>query len=86
MRGSTSCVRALLEHGAGSRAEALDEARRWIGADMAAVLRRGLVEGGGAGDTYEAVVRRVPEDGGVTVVVELLREDGAPTRGDERQT
>ncbi|MFJ6353696.1 ankyrin repeat domain-containing protein [Streptomyces sp. NPDC054835] len=85
-RGSTSCVRALLEHGAGSRAEALDEARRWIGADMAAVLRRGLVEGGGAGDTYEAVVRRVPEDGGVTVIVELLREDGAPTRGDERQT
>ncbi|GAA2806511.1 ankyrin repeat domain-containing protein [Streptomyces showdoensis] len=85
-RGSASCVRALLEHGAGSRPEALDEARRWIGADMAAVLRRGLVEGGGAGDTYEAVVRRVPEDGGVTVVVELLREDGAPTRGDERQT
>ncbi|MEU7012920.1 ankyrin repeat domain-containing protein [Streptomyces sp. NPDC046385] len=85
-RGSTSCVRALLEHGAGSRAEALDEARRWIGADMAAVLRRGLVEGGGVGDTYEAVVRRVPEDGGVTVIVELLREDGAPTRGDERQT
>lgn len=85
-RGSTSCVRALLEHGAGSRAEALHEARRWIGVDMAAVLRRGLVEGGGAGDTYEAVVRRVPEDGGVTVVVELLREDGAPTRGDERQT
>lgn len=85
-RGSASCVRALLEHGAGSRAEALDEARRWIGADMAAVLRRGLVEGGGAGDTYEAVVRRVPEDGGVTVVVELLREDGAPGRGDERQT
>ncbi|MER8043370.1 ankyrin repeat domain-containing protein [Streptomyces sp. NPDC094032] len=85
-RGSAACVRALLEHGAGSRAEALDEARRWIGADMAAVLRRGLVEGGGAGDTYEAVVRRVPEDGGVTVVVELLGEDGAPTRSDERQT
>ncbi|MEV7276456.1 ankyrin repeat domain-containing protein [Streptomyces sp. NPDC093111] len=85
-RGSTSCVRALLEHGAGGRAEALDEARRWIGADMAAVLRRGLVEGGGVGDTYEAVVRRVPEDGGVTVIVELLREDGAPARGDERQT
>ncbi|MFI8516425.1 ankyrin repeat domain-containing protein [Streptomyces sp. NPDC085481] len=85
-RGSTPCVRALLDHGAGNVAEALDEARRWIGADMAAVLRRGLVEGGGAGDTYEAVVRRVPEDGGVTVVVELLREDGAPGRGDERQT
>ncbi|MER7518260.1 ankyrin repeat domain-containing protein [Streptomyces sp. NPDC126499] len=89
-RGSASAVRALLDHGAGrDRAvlqEALAEARRWIGADMAAVLRRGLVESGGAGDTYEAVVRRVPEDGGVTVVVELLREDGAPSRGDERQT
>ncbi|GAA3396750.1 ankyrin repeat domain-containing protein [Streptomyces roseoviridis] len=89
-RGSASVVRALLDHGAGrdreGLAEALAEARRWIGVDMAAVLRRGLVESGGTGDTYEAVVRRVPEDGGVTVVVELLREDGAPSRGDERQT
>ncbi|MEV5970785.1 ankyrin repeat domain-containing protein [Streptomyces sp. NPDC051921] len=85
-RGSASLVRALLEHGAGHREEALDEARRWIGADMAGVLRRGLVESGGSAETYEAVVRRVPEDGGVTVVVELLREDGAPSRGDERQT
>ncbi|MFF5972662.1 ankyrin repeat domain-containing protein [Streptomyces sp. NPDC012769] len=89
-RGSASAVRALLDHGAGRDREVLEEAlaeaRRWIGVDMAAVLRRGLVESGGAGDTYEAVVRRVPEDGGVTVVVELLREDGAPSRGDERQT
>ncbi|MET9956574.1 ankyrin repeat domain-containing protein [Streptomyces sp. NPDC006339] len=89
-RGSASAVRALLDHGAGGTRgileEALAEARRWIGVDMAAVLRRGLVESGGVGDTYEAVVRRVPEDGGVTVVVELLREDGAPSRGDERQT
>ncbi|WP_164986296.1 ankyrin repeat domain-containing protein [Streptomyces roseicoloratus] len=89
-RGSPSLVRALLEQGAGrDRAalqEALAEARRWIGVDMAAVLRRGLVESGGTADTYEAVVRRVPEDGGITVVVELLREDGAPARGDERQT
>ncbi|MET8505721.1 ankyrin repeat domain-containing protein [Streptomyces sp. NPDC004787] len=85
-RGSPSLVRALLDHGAGGLRTALDEARRWIGVDMAAVLRRGLVESGGAGETYEAVVRRVPEDGGVTVVVELLREDGAPSRGDERQT
>ncbi|MFD5325851.1 ankyrin repeat domain-containing protein [Streptomyces sp. NPDC127092] len=89
-RGSPSLVRLLLEHGDGRDravlAEALAEARRWIGADMAAVLRRGLVGSGGAADTYEAVVRRVPEDGGITVVVELLREDGAPSRGDERQT
>ncbi|MFI8823122.1 ankyrin repeat domain-containing protein [Streptomyces sp. NPDC053431] len=85
-RGSASLVRVLLDHGAGHHEEALDEARRWIGVDMAGVLRRGLVESGGVAETYEAVVRRVPEDGGVTVVVELLRENGAPSRGDERQT
>ncbi|MFC9337617.1 ankyrin repeat domain-containing protein [Streptomyces sp. NPDC057020] len=85
-RGSTGCVRALLDHGANSREAALREARRWIGVDMAAELRRGLVAGNEGGETYEAVVRRVREDGGVTVVVELLREDGAPGRGDDRQT
>ncbi|WP_329624055.1 ankyrin repeat domain-containing protein [Streptomyces sp. NBC_01255] len=85
-RGSTACVRALLDHGAAAPEAALREARRWIGADIAAELRRGLVAGNDGGQTYEAVVRRVREDGGVTVVVELLREDGAPTRGDERQT
>ncbi|WP_395360083.1 ankyrin repeat domain-containing protein [Streptomyces sp. YH02] len=85
-RGSTGCVRALLDHGADSREAALREARRWIGVDMAAELRRGLVAGNEGGQTYEAVVRRVREDGGVTVVVELLREDGAPGRGDDRQT
>ncbi|MCX5225575.1 ankyrin repeat domain-containing protein [Streptomyces sp. NBC_00233] len=85
-RGSTGCVRALLDHGANSREAALREARRWIGVDMAAELRRGLVAGNEGGQTYEAVVRRVREDGGVTVVVELLREDGAPGRGDDRQT
>ncbi|MFB7361881.1 ankyrin repeat domain-containing protein [Streptomyces hydrogenans] len=85
-RGSTACVRALLDHGARGAAPALREARRWIGVDMAAELRRGLVAGNGGGETYEAAVRRVREDGGVTVVVELLREDGRPGRGDERQT
>ncbi|MFD3534348.1 ankyrin repeat domain-containing protein [Streptomyces sp. NPDC058664] len=85
-RGSTGCVRALLDHGATAREAALREARRWIGADIAAELRRGLVAGNEGGQTYEAVVRRVREDGGVTVVVELLRENGAPGRGDERQT
>ncbi|MFC9390795.1 ankyrin repeat domain-containing protein [Streptomyces venezuelae] len=85
-RGSTGCVRALLDHGADAREAALREARRWIGADIAAELRRGLVAGNEGGQTFEAVVRRVREDGGVTVVVELLREDGAPGRGDERQT
>ncbi|MEU5217857.1 ankyrin repeat domain-containing protein [Streptomyces sp. NPDC020807] len=85
-RGSTASVRALLDHGAAAREAALREARRWIGVDVAAELRRGLVAGNDGGQTYEAVVRRVREDGGVTVVVELLREDGAPARGDERQT
>ncbi|MFI8322924.1 ankyrin repeat domain-containing protein [Streptomyces sp. NPDC085529] len=85
-RGSTACVRALLDHGARDAEAALREARRWIGVDMAAELRRGLVAGNGGGETYEAAVRRVREDGGITVVVELLREDGRPGRGDERQT
>ncbi|MGW1511555.1 ankyrin repeat domain-containing protein [Streptomyces sp. NPDC002394] len=85
-RGSAACVRALLDHGAGFREDALREARRWIGADIAAELRRGLVAGHEGGQTYEAVVRRVREDGGITVVVELLREDGAPGRGDDRGT
>ncbi|MEU2546586.1 ankyrin repeat domain-containing protein [Streptomyces roseolus] len=85
-RGSAACVRALLDHGARGAEDALREARRWIGVDVAAELRRGLVAGNGGGETYEAVVRRVREDGGVTVVVELLREDGRPGRGDERQT
>ncbi|MFE7515909.1 ankyrin repeat domain-containing protein [Streptomyces sp. NPDC057540] len=85
-RGSTGCVRALLDHGARSGEAALREARRWIGADIAAELRRGLVAGNEGGQTYEAAVRRVREDGGITVVVELLREDGAPGRGDDRQT
>ncbi|MER6095557.1 ankyrin repeat domain-containing protein [Streptomyces sp. NPDC001728] len=85
-RGSTGCVRALLDHGADAREAALREARRWIGVDIAAELRRGLVAGNEGGETYEAVVRRVREGGGVTVVVELLREDGAPGRGDDRGT
>ncbi|MGW0117362.1 ankyrin repeat domain-containing protein [Streptomyces sp. NPDC003327] len=85
-RGSTGCVRALLDHGARALDPALREARRWIGVDVAADLRRGLVAGNEGGETYEAVVRRIREDGGVTVVVELLRENGAPGRGNERQT
>ncbi|MFC8763828.1 MULTISPECIES: ankyrin repeat domain-containing protein [Streptomyces] len=85
-RGSSGCVRALLDHGATAREAALREARRWIGADIAAELRRGLVAGNEGGQTYEAVVRRVREDGGITVVVDLLREDGSPGRGDDRQT
>ncbi|MFF8605252.1 ankyrin repeat domain-containing protein [Streptomyces sp. NPDC015346] len=84
-RGSAASVRALLDHGAGHREEALREARRWIGVDVAGALLRGLLETHGA-EPYEAVVRRVAEDGGVTVVVDLLREDGAPGSGNEQQT
>lgn len=85
-RGSSGSVRALLEHGAGPVEGALSEARRWIGVDIAEELRRGLLETSGGGASGETVVRRVYEDGGVTVVVELLRADGAPGSGNEQQT
>ncbi|GAA2510414.1 ankyrin repeat domain-containing protein [Streptomyces gobitricini] len=83
-RGSPSVVRALLERGAPGLDEALREARRWAGTDVAEALRRDLAEAYGP-DGYEVVTRRVPEDGGVTVVVELLR-DGVPGAGAEQQT
>ncbi len=85
-RGSTETVRALLRHGASARREALEEARRWLGADVEEELRAGLLEtfaDGGADP--ETVTSRIEEDGGVTVVVELLR-DGKPSAGAERQT
>ncbi|MCQ4214231.1 ankyrin repeat domain-containing protein [Streptomyces longispororuber] len=85
-RGSTGCVRALLEHGAPGRAEALAEARRWLGVDMAEWLRAGLVESAVGGADREAVTQRFPEEGGVTVVVELLDEAGRPTSGNDQQT
>ncbi|MEU6662837.1 ankyrin repeat domain-containing protein [Streptomyces sp. NPDC046821] len=80
-RGSTGCVRALLEHGARGRAEALEEARAWCGVDVAAALRAGLEQPG-----REAVTQRFVEDGGVTVVVELLDDAGCPTSGNDLQT
>ncbi|MGA5553711.1 ankyrin repeat domain-containing protein [Streptomyces lavendulocolor] len=83
-RGSPSVVRALLERGAPGAEQALREALRWAGTDVAEALRRDLAEAYGP-DGYEVVVRRVPEDGGVTVVVELLR-DGVPGPGAEQQT
>ncbi|MFD0142185.1 MULTISPECIES: ankyrin repeat domain-containing protein [unclassified Streptomyces] len=88
-RGSTASVRALLEYGAGPAEDALREARRWIGVDIAGELRRGLLEAdrpAGPEGPEETVVRRVREDGGVTVVVDVLRADGAPSRGNEQQT
>ncbi|MFE5484813.1 ankyrin repeat domain-containing protein [Streptomyces sp. NPDC056527] len=85
-RGSTGSVRALLEHGAGPVEDALREARRWIGVDVAEELRRGLLETSGGDGSGETVVRHVREDGGVTVVVDLLRANGAPGSGNEQQT
>ncbi|WOX24991.1 ankyrin repeat domain-containing protein [Streptomyces solicathayae] len=83
-RGSAGCVRALLGFGAGPVEDALREARGWLGADVEAGLLRSLTET--YGTEYEPVVRRIPEDGGITVVVELLREDGTPGPGNEQQT
>ncbi|MGW6156694.1 ankyrin repeat domain-containing protein, partial [Streptomyces sp. NPDC055144] len=80
-RGSTGCVRALLEHGAQGRTEALAEALAWCGVDVAAVLRTGLEQ-----PESEAVTQRFVEDGGVTVVVELLDEEGRPRSGNDMQT
>lgn len=83
-RGSVPVVRALLERGAPGREEALEEARAWLGRDAEQVLREGLAEAYGEG--CETITRRVPEAGGVTVVVEVLRNDGAPAAGRELQT
>ncbi|MGW0700587.1 ankyrin repeat domain-containing protein [Streptomyces sp. NPDC002867] len=81
-RGSPSTVRALLRYGASARAEALAEARRWLTLDVEQHLREGLLaQAPGA----ETVSRRVAEDGGATVVVEVLR-DGRPAAGNEQQT
>ncbi|KUH38936.1 hypothetical protein ATE80_10290 [Streptomyces kanasensis] len=82
-RGSLPVVRALLEYGAPGRAEALAEARTWLGRDAEQVVRQALAEA--YGDGVETVTRRVREEGGVTVVVEVVR-DGLPTAGREQQT
>ncbi|MFD3441424.1 ankyrin repeat domain-containing protein [Streptomyces sp. NPDC058685] len=82
-RGSPRTVRALLRYGAGARQAALDEARAWLARDVEKELRAGLLEAYGEGT--QTVARRVEEDGGVTVVVEVLR-DGKPVAGNEQQT
>ncbi|GAA3844882.1 ankyrin repeat domain-containing protein [Streptomyces phyllanthi] len=82
-RGSLSCVRALLDHGAHARVEALAEARRWLTVDIAAELRAGLEQTYGPG--HEVTVQRVPEDGGITVVVELHTSSRA-VAGNDQQT
>ncbi|OEJ96678.1 ankyrin repeat domain-containing protein [Streptomyces thermolilacinus] len=82
-RGSVPVVRALLQRGAPGRAEALAEARAWLGRDVERFLRDALAESYGQG--VELVTRRIPEEGGVTVVVEVVR-DGVPVAGREQQT
>ncbi|MEW2394818.1 ankyrin repeat domain-containing protein [Streptomyces sp. NPDC046862] len=82
-RGSPSCVRALLEHGAHARAEAMAEARRWLTVDVASELRAGLERTYGPG--HEVTTHRVPEDGGITVVVELRTGDRT-VAGNDQQT
>ncbi|GAB2963701.1 hypothetical protein GCM10023080_025760 [Streptomyces pseudoechinosporeus] len=84
-RGSPGCVRALLEHGAWARSEALAEARRWLTLDVEAELRAGLERTHGSGHEY--VTHRFREDGGVTVEVELMKDgEGRPTSGNDQQT
>lgn len=90
-RGSPSSVRALLRHGAGAKEDALTEARRWLGVDIEDELRRTLAErhreehGDDCAAFVGALARRVEEDGGVTVVVEL-HHDGGGVTGAEQQT
>lgn len=90
-RGSPSSVRALLRHGAAAKEDALTEARRWLGVDVEEDLRGTLAErhreehGSDCAAYVEIVSRRVEEDGGVTVVVEL-HHDGGGITGAEQQT
>ncbi|MFE9396012.1 ankyrin repeat domain-containing protein [Streptomyces flavidovirens] len=85
-RGSTETVRTLLRHGASARREALEEALRWLEVDVEDELRAGLLETFADGVAeVETVTSRIVEDGGETVVVELLR-DGTSSAGAEQQT
>ncbi|MEU9604212.1 ankyrin repeat domain-containing protein [Streptomyces sp. NPDC048057] len=86
-RGSPRTVRALLDHGAAAHratlTAALAEARPWLERDVAQEVRTTLL------DTWDdvsgTVTRRITEEGGVTVVVEVLR-DGRTVGGRESQT
>lgn len=82
-RGSAETVRVLLRHGASARQEALAEARRWLELDVEQEVRRQLADSHGA--EHEAAARLVREDGGLTVVVDLIGER-APWSTAEQQT
>ncbi|MFG2382353.1 ankyrin repeat domain-containing protein [Streptomyces avermitilis] len=81
-RGSPGCVRALLAHGAGALAPALDEARRWRALDVEAELRAGLEQMYGPG--HEVVTHRIPEDGGITVEVQLRTGERTVAANDQQ--
>ncbi|GHH35057.1 ankyrin repeat domain-containing protein [Streptomyces candidus] len=84
-RGSPATVRVLLRYRAAARRAALEEARQWLECDVEHMLRLGLTHTYGALDGDEFAARRVVEEGGTTVVVELLR-DGLPVAAAEQQT
>ncbi|MFJ6698588.1 ankyrin repeat domain-containing protein [Streptomyces sp. NPDC091272] len=84
-RGSPATVRALLRHRATAREAALEEARRWLEKDVEPAVREGLERTYGARDGDEFVAREVTEEGGTTVLVELLR-DGRPVAREEQQS
>ncbi|MCX5413240.1 ankyrin repeat domain-containing protein [Streptomyces sp. NBC_00059] len=83
-RGSTETVRALLRHGARALSPALEEARRMLTLDVAAELRGTLLRAYGD-EGHTCAVRRAPQDGGVTVTAELLR-DGEVFASHDQQT
>ncbi|WP_405879119.1 ankyrin repeat domain-containing protein [Streptomyces sp. NBC_01136] len=83
-RGSPGCVRALLRRGARARSAALAEAHRRLALDVEAELRAGLEETWGPG--HPSVTHRCPEDGGITVEVQLLDPAGNPVAGNDQQT
>ncbi|SFE69414.1 ankyrin repeat domain-containing protein [Streptomyces mirabilis] len=83
-RGSPGCVRALLRHGARARSAALAEAHRRLTADVETEVRAGLEETWGPG--HPSVTHRYPEDGGLTVEVQLLDPAGNPVASDDQQT
>ncbi|MFD3515159.1 ankyrin repeat domain-containing protein [Streptomyces sp. NPDC058657] len=84
-RGSPATVRALLRHRASAREAALQEARLWLESDVEQALLEGLKRTYGVSGGEEFTVRRTAEEGGTTVVAELVR-DGVVVAAAEQQT
>ncbi|MEU9283886.1 ankyrin repeat domain-containing protein [Streptomyces sp. NPDC048275] len=83
-RGSPGCVRALLRGGARARSAALAEAHRLLTLDVESELRTGLEQTYGPG--HPSATHRYPEDGGITIEVQLLDPAGHPVAGNDQQT